>query len=212
MGKFKHGFAQENGPLYRCWLGISRRCYNKKDASYKNYGGRGIFMCPEWRGNFPAFRNWAISNGWAIGLTIERKEVDKEYSPQNCTWATRKEQNRNKRNSKLIEFEGQKLTSHEWAAITGISSGTIRRRICKRGWDIKKALTTPPESAISSNKITETDALLIYNSDKPADELAKIYSVSRATVWSIWRGDTWSHVTLADSRKGIKKRPYHKAF
>lgn len=197
MGKFKHGFSTTNNPIYRCWLGINRRCYNKNDLSYKNYGGRGIFMFEGWRNNFSAFMDWAINNGWAIGLTIERKDVNKEYSPQNCTWVTRKQQNRNKRNSKLIEFEGKKLTSKEWADITGISYATIMRRLYERGWSVKKALTLPPESAISSNKITEKDALVIYNSDKTAIELSKMYSVSKAAIWAIWRGSTWSHVTGA---------------
>lgn len=207
MGRIRHGYSSEGGPLYRCWLGINRRCYNKNDASYKNYGGRGIFMCNEWRGNFPAFMDWAINNGWEEGLTIERKNVDDGYSPQNCTWATRKEQSRNKRNSRLIEYNGQKLIANDWAEITNIGPETIVRRIYERGWSIERALTTSPESPISSNKITEDDVLRIFNSDDTAHRLSKKYKICRGAVWAIWRGATWSHIT---GKVFVRKNKYPK--
>lgn len=86
--------------LHRIWLGMKDRCYNKNAKNYQHYGGRGIFVCDEWLGNFESFRDWAISNGYSNSLSIDRVNVDGSYEPTNCRWATAKEQNNNKRNNR----------------------------------------------------------------------------------------------------------------
>lgn len=86
--------------LHRIWIGMKSRCYNPKATGYKNYGGRGISICDEWRDDFLAFLSWATKNGYQEGLTIDRVDNDKGYSPENCRWATKAEQNRNKRTVK----------------------------------------------------------------------------------------------------------------
>lgn len=86
--------------LYRIMTGMKDRCYNPNATGYKNYGGRGITICDEWRNDFFAFRDWAYANGYAEGLTIDRIDNDKGYCPENCRWATKAEQNRNKRTVK----------------------------------------------------------------------------------------------------------------
>lgn len=100
---YKHGKAGTR--LYRIWKNIKSRCYNPNVLSYKDYGARGITMCPDWLCSFQAFYTWALANGYADDLTIDRINVDGRYSPDNCRWVTRAEQNRNTRKTKQKEAE-----------------------------------------------------------------------------------------------------------
>lgn len=83
--------------LYNRWKTIKARCYNPKVQAYKNYGGRGITMCDEWKNDFQLFYKWAINNGYQENLTIDRINNNGNYEPNNCRWTTMAEQNKNKR-------------------------------------------------------------------------------------------------------------------
>ena len=98
----KHGFASHKkyDKLYHTWTGIKYRCYNPNSKDYKHYGARGIRMCDEWLHDFLAFRSWCLKNGYAEGLTIDRKNVNGNYEPSNCRWVTVAEQNQNKTTTK----------------------------------------------------------------------------------------------------------------
>lgn len=86
---FKHGMKGTR--IYDTWLGMKARCNNPKSKDYKYYGGKGIAVCKEWRDDFIVFYNWAMSNGYKEGLTLDRINHDGNYEPANCQWITRSE-------------------------------------------------------------------------------------------------------------------------
>lgn len=129
--------------LYEIYKGIKRRCCNPSDASYKNYGGRGITICDEWKSNFLNFYYWSMENGYNDNLSIERIDVNGNYCPENCKWIPFKKQMRNKRNNVLLEFNGETKTIAEWAEILNIKYITLYNRLRLWGWSVEKALTTP---------------------------------------------------------------------
>lgn len=114
--------------LYQTWLDMKGRCFNPKDKAFCNYGGRNITVCDEWAKDFHAFHEWAMDNGYEPHLTIERINNDGNYEPNNCRWATRIEQQNNKRNNRRITMNGETHTLAEWAKITGIKYSTLYSR------------------------------------------------------------------------------------
>lgn len=139
---FKHGLIKTD--LYSVLAGMKRRCYNKKEISYKYYGAVGIKVCDEWRNDFMAFYNWAVVNGYKKGLQIDRKNGAGDYEPGNCRWVTSLVNSRNRSITKIIDCNGQSKSAGEWAEITGVNYGTLVSRI-NRG------------------KMTASEALIPYN-------------------------------------------------
>ncbi len=136
-----HGMTETR--LYRIWMGMKRRCKNKNLREYNRYGGRGITVCQEWLDDFMNFYNWAMANGYRDDLTLDRKDNDKGYFPNNCRWSTVKEQANNRSNNVLLFFNNELKTISEWGEELGIKDGTIRARL-KRGWSVEKSLSLIP--------------------------------------------------------------------
>ena len=128
--------------IYRIWSRMKASCSNPNVIGYKNYGGRGITVCCEWRNNFMSFYNWAIANGYSDELTIDRIDVNGNYEPSNCKWSTKKEQANNMRTNKLLTYNGETHGIYEWERIVGLPHNLIGTRI-RSGWSVEKAITTP---------------------------------------------------------------------
>lgn len=126
---------------YYIWAVMRDRCSNKNCEHYKDYGGRGIKVCERWQ----RFENFLADMGEAPpGLTIDRIKNDGDYELSNCRWATRKQQMRNTRNNRMIEFRGETKCVAEWADAVGLPQRLVYARITKLGWTPERALTTPP--------------------------------------------------------------------
>jgi hypothetical protein len=145
----KHGCSRH--PLYRTWKNMVLRCTDKNKHDFHNYGGRGIGVCDEWLSDPRAFIQWAEDNGWEKGLTLERKENDGNYEPDNCRWATMAEQHRNKRSTKIIEIDGERLIATDWEKISGVCHKNISRRL-RSGWSPRDAVWAPVKSNSSVNR------------------------------------------------------------
>lgn len=135
-----HGLSKH--PLYEVHHGMVRRCYYPHRKDYKHYGGRGITIQDSWLGangleNFIA----DMYQTYKEGLEIDRKDVNGNYTKDNCLWASRREQTNNQRRNVTLTFEGISLSCSEWAHLIGISSKVIGDRIDKLGWPVEIALT-----------------------------------------------------------------------
>ena len=136
---------------------MKKRCYNPTCKAYKSYGGRGITICEEWLNperttiigthvhhvtkGFVAFKEWALNNGYADNLTIDRIDVNKGYSPDNCRWATSKEQQNNLRNNVIITYKGKTQTLAQWCEELNVDYHLVHHRL-QRNWTVEKAFET----------------------------------------------------------------------
>lgn len=115
-------------PEYNTWEQMKRRCYDTDSISYPNYGGRGITVCPRWRGNFMQFLE-DMGRRPGPGYSIERIDNDREYCPENCRWATTAEQARNKRNNVHLTYKGKRMIATDVAAEIGITPSILHYRM-----------------------------------------------------------------------------------
>lgn len=137
--------------IYRVWQSMRDRCNRKSCKGYKNYGGRGIKLSEEWN-DYANFKK-DMADSFRPGLTIERSDNDGPYSKGNCRWATMKEQGRNNRRNRVVEFLGETKCISAWAEAHGLKPGTIYRRL-NCGWPVERSLKTPAQRIRSAtNKI-----------------------------------------------------------
>lgn len=136
----KHG--QRNTRLYQIWVGMRRRCRDINHANYPNYGGRGIRVCDEWQ-DFEEFYRWALANGYNNDLSIDRIDVNGDYTPLNCRWASAKVQSNNRRSTRYVTVYGEKLSVMDAIAKygNGIRRDTFLKRIDKYMFSAEDALT-----------------------------------------------------------------------
>lgn len=127
--------------IYGVWASMRGRCLSPSSTSYHYYGGRGITICERWN----SFDNFAadMAASYVEGLTIERVNNEAGYGPDNCRWATMREQSVNTRRNRFLVYQGRRQTVSQWAAELGISRHTIEARM-KKGWPVEHVLALPP--------------------------------------------------------------------
>lgn len=132
-----HGLSKTR--VYKIFQYMKQRCYNPNKKEYKNYGGRGIKICDEWKEDFMNFYNWAMANGYDDTLTIDRIDVNGNYCPENCKWISKTLQNKNTRyTSKIKDAEGV-LTLNDWVKKYHTSKSTIYY-LMKKGMTKEQAI------------------------------------------------------------------------
>lgn len=170
----KHG---EHGTrLYTIWAHMKSRCLDPDCDCYQHYGGRGISICDEWKDSFAAFSKWARANGYSSELTLDRIDVNGNYEPSNCRWATRKEQNRNMRSTRMLTFMGETLCLEDMATKYGINKATLAQRL-QRGWSLEDAIVIKPGEKRGNITFITFRGLTL-----PLTKMAKHYGIKAATL------------------------------
>lgn len=138
-GNYKHG--ETNTRLFKIWCSMHERCERAKHIHYKDYGGRGIKVCEEWKEYLP-FAKWARNHGYTDKLSIDRIDFDGDYAPSNCRWSTMREQQNNKRSNRVVEYRGNSYTLTQLAEKVGINKTTLKERL-NVGWSVEDAVNRP---------------------------------------------------------------------
>lgn len=181
-----HGMSKSL--IYGVWNTMNMRCNNPSVKSYPRYGGRGIKVCERWG----KFENFLEDMGEPeTGMTLERKDSDGEYSPENCIWANHRDQSRNKSNNRWLTDGNETLLIEDWAKRLGCTHTAIIHRI-KNGWDEKRAVTEPIPQRPNGKLTTEQAQWVIgnYPSMSPP-KLAAIVGVSATSIRNILNGKTF---------------------
>lgn len=135
---FVHGLHGTR--IYAIWKSMKERCYTKTSTKYPIYGARGIRVCPEWEHDAKAFYEWAINNGYKDGLTIDRIDVNGDYSPENCRWADLVTQANNRRNNVLVMHEGKMVSMAEFCRLNNLNYSIFRQNYRKRKHSVEYSM------------------------------------------------------------------------
>jgi hypothetical protein len=182
--KVTHGLSK--APIYRVWIGMRQRCENPKTIGYKNYGGRGIKVCKRWH----TFENFVADMGHRPkGYTLDRINNDKGYSPENCRWATRRQQHYNYRGNQVVEFNGQRHPLKEWARILGVDYDMLRHRIVRAGWPVDLAFNTPATGKV---RYARRESVEFQGKTYKLIDLAKAYEINPRIVRERIKRSGWS--------------------
>ena len=194
----------DNTRLKKIYAGIKQRCRNPKNSNFKHYGGRGIDFCKEWE-DYPAFEKWAFNNGYKDELSIDRIDVNGNYEPSNCRWATREQQDNNRRDNVYEVVNGEKLTLTQIARKYGFTKSCIKHRY--NMGDRGGKLITPLVRGVKRDgtkqkrkepKFCERDSAeakwLSLNSNLKQSEIADIYGMTQVFVSKMKLGHCYKYL------------------
>lgn len=184
----KHGMSRTR--LYRVWSGMKTRCYNPVDKNYANYGARGIVVCEEWKSDFLAFYGWAMASGYNPGAargecTLERINNEGPYSPDNCKWATIKEQENNRRNNIRIRLPEKENTLSQYCEEQGCNYAAELKMYHRRNSGVRPMATYNEHRKQKKTSAMKHLAMLMKNN--PTWTNAKIAAEMRISVRTIQR-------------------------
>lgn len=196
----KHGGSDTR--LYKIWCGMRNRCYLPSHDSYPHYGGKGVTVCEDWRTSFSSFRRWAESNGYRADKSIDRINGNGNYEPENCRWATNKQQARNKAVRSVAEIvvvhDGLSMNLSEWARRTRIGYSTLVKRyksgvtgadlFAEPGRMMARRRAAIAERGNGKAKLSIAQRAEIKASTEPGSVLAARYKVSAALVSMVRAG------------------------
>lgn len=180
--------------LYAVYNGMLARCYNKKHHGYKNWGGRGIAVCDEWKYDYQAFKRWAIYAGYDENKdrkyqTLDRIDNDGNYCPKNCRWATQREQNKNQRTSKpygrcrlFWTFDGITKSAEEWCDIFNVGKPMVMYRVNVKGMEPFEALTLPVTRGKNALNITVEQVLELRERGMTIKQIASFFGCSKHAI------------------------------
>lgn len=185
-------------PTYNSFRSMRGRCEEPRTNGYKNYGGRGIQVCERWRGPGGYRRFLADMGERPAGKTIDRKDVDGHYTPENCRWATAQEQGANQRRTRRIAIDGVTKSLADWSDASSIRANTIASRI-DRGWSSKDAVFS--ESRPTRSEIVNAAKTLGLSRFSIYDRIRKGWTLAEALSTPRMRRDSGSGPLL------MKRRP-----
>lgn len=185
-----HGLCDT--PIHTVWLGMRERCFNLKHVSYHRYGGRGITVCQRWD-EFPNFYA-DMSPTYQKGLTLDRINNNRDYTPENCRWVPRNVQANNKSSSRLITYQEEPHTEAEWARILNIKRSTLQRRL-NSGWPFERILAEDV-SAHGHGKLSDEAirAIRALEGKLSQKNVGAKFGIAQSTVSKIWRRERFAHV------------------
>lgn len=190
--KLPSDFAFTSTRIYKIWVNMCGRCRNPKE---KNYYGKGITVCDEWKNDFINFYIWSMEHGYTDELTIDRIDSSGNYEPSNCRWATYKQQNNNNCMNRSITYNGETHTIGEWGDITGIGRNLLYQRIITRKVPIDKAMNNSVElhrDNLSDDEVREIRAK--YSNGTTSEELSTQYNIDVSSIRRVVTYKTYKNV------------------
>ena len=185
-----HGHGMRGKLIYGVWNSMKNRCSNPKVKSYPSYGGRGIKVCERWQ----KFSNFYADMGdrASPSHSLERRDNDGDYSPENCYWATQDVQAKNKRSTRILTANGERLHLSEWARRLGCNPAAILARLATGMSEVEAV--TKPIPARPNSRLTDIQAAEIRSKypSMSMQKIADLFGVSKKTVLNVIHGKTFA--------------------